>query len=52
MLKWIKYLIQPFRLVSHRNISEQVSRFFQRNPFVIYIVSFLLTLIIVYFVYR
>jgi hypothetical protein len=47
-----RFLIQPFRLVSHKNISEKISVFFAKHPIWVYVFSFALTLLVIYLYYR
>lgn len=48
----IRFLVQPFRLVSHKNISEKISVFFAKHPIWVYVFSFVLTAFVIYLYYR
>jgi hypothetical protein len=50
--KIIGFIIQPFRLVSHKNISEKIALFFSKNALWVYVLSFVFTLIVIYVAYR
>jgi hypothetical protein len=50
--KIASFVVQPFRLVSHKNISEKISLFFAKHKAWVYIITFLFTALIIYFVYR
>lgn len=50
--KIVGFVIQPFRLVSHKNISEKISLFFAKHKAWVYIITFLFTALIIYIIYR
>lgn len=49
--KIVGYIIQPFKLVTHRHLSEKVSLFFTKYPIWIYVVSVMTTLIVLFLIY-
>lgn len=45
------FIIQPFKLVTHRHLSEKVSLFFGKHPLWVYVVSLATTFIILFLIY-
>ena len=51
-LKRILTLVfEPLRTFANRNLAEKTSSFFNKNKWMIYVVSFLITLIILFITY-
>ena len=51
-LKRILTLVfEPLRAFANRNLAEKTSSFFNKNKWMIYVVSFLITLIILFITY-
>ncbi len=51
MKKFLMFFIEPFKIISNRNISEKITTFFNNRPILCAFVSFIITLIIVLFMY-
>ena len=51
MKKVLDFIFQPLKLVSHRHISEKLALFFSKHDIAVYIVSALVTALILYLVY-
>lgn len=49
--KIIAFIIQPFKLVTHRHLSEKLSLFFSKHSVWVYVVSVFTTFIILYLIY-
>lgn len=47
----IKFLIEPIRYLGSRGFAEMVVKFFDRHEWLIYVVAFMITLIIVFLIY-
>jgi len=44
--KIIRIIFEPFKFISNKNLSERLSKFFQKNTYAIYILAFLITILI------
>ncbi len=51
MKKFLLFFIEPFKIISNRNVSEKITNFFSKRPFLCVLVTFIITLIIVFFMY-
>lgn len=49
--KILTLLFEPLKAFSNRNVAEKVSKFFMDHKWMIYVVSFLLTLLILFLTY-
>ncbi|HHW79183.1 MAG TPA: hypothetical protein GX742_00095 [Acholeplasmataceae bacterium] len=50
--KIITAIFEPFKLFSSKGISEGTSNFFTKHPYAIYIVTFLISALVIYFTYK
>ncbi len=51
MKKLLSFFIEPFKIISHRNISEKISKAFEKHKYLYYVASFMIAGIIVFFIY-
>lgn len=51
MKKFLSFFIEPFRIISNRNISEKIASIFTNHKFLYLIVSIIITAIIIFFMY-
>ncbi|MFA5471099.1 MAG: hypothetical protein WCZ00_00970 [Acholeplasmataceae bacterium] len=51
MKKFLMFFIEPFKIISNRNVSEKITNYFNKRPILCALVSFIITLIIVFFMY-
>jgi len=51
MKKILEFFIEPFKVISRRNISDNISKFFNRHKVLYGIISLLIAVLIVLFMY-
>lgn len=51
MKKFLMFFIEPFKIISNRNISEKIAKVFVEHKFLYFVVSFIVTAIIMFFIY-
>lgn len=51
MKKFLSFFIEPFRVISNRNISEKIASVFTKHKFLYVIASLIITTIIIFFIY-
>lgn len=51
MKKFLSFFIEPFKIISNRNISEKITNAFNKHPILFVLVSFIIAMIIVLFMY-
>jgi hypothetical protein len=51
MKKILTFFIEPFKIISNRNISEKITTFFSKHPILFVLASFIIAMIIVLFTY-
>jgi len=49
--KILTFIFEPLRAFANRNIAEKTSTFFSKNKWMIYVVSFLITLVVLVITY-
>lgn len=47
----LTFIFEPLRAFANRNIAEKVSTYFSKNKWMIYVVSFIITLLIILITY-
>ena len=47
----IKFLFEPIRYLGSRGFAEMVVKFFDRHEWLIYVVAFIITLVIMFMIY-
>lgn len=50
--KLFQFLIEPIKTITNRNLAEKTSMFFSKHKGAIYVLSFLLTALIIYINYN
>lgn len=51
MKKILSFFIEPFKIISHRNISETIAKVFTKHTYLYFVASFIITAIIILFIY-
>ncbi|BCR35137.1 hypothetical protein [Mariniplasma anaerobium] len=51
MKKFLSFFIEPFKVISNRNISEKIASVFTKYKVLYVIASFIITAIIIFFIY-
>jgi hypothetical protein len=51
MKKFLSFFIEPFKVISNRNISEKIASIFTNHKFIYVIASFIITAIIIFLIY-
>ena len=51
MKKFLSFFIEPFKVISNRNISEKIASVFTKHKFLYVIASLIITAIIIFFIY-
>ncbi len=51
MKKLLTLFVEPLKFFSSRNFAEKVSVYFSKNRFMTYVISLLITAIIIFFAY-
>jgi hypothetical protein len=51
MKKFLSFFIEPFKVISNRNISEKIASIFTNHKFLYVIASFIITAIIIFLIY-
>lgn len=49
--KILTFIFEPLKTLSNRNIAEKTSSYFNKNKWMIYVVSFLITFIVLFVTY-
>lgn len=49
--KILTLIFEPLKALSNRNIAEKTSSYFNKNKWMIYVVSFLITLLVLFITY-
>lgn len=49
--KILTLIFEPLKALSNRNIAEKTSSYFNKNKWMIYVVSFLITLLVLFVTY-
>lgn len=53
MLKKIfSFILEPLKIFSHRGLSEKISSFLTKHPYIVYIGSLLIVIVVVFFSYK
>lgn len=51
MKRFLLFFIEPFKVISNRNISEKIASVFTNHKFLYVVVSLIITAIIIFFIY-
>jgi hypothetical protein len=49
--KILTFIFEPLRAFANRNLAEKTAAFFSKNKWMIYLVSFLITLVVLFITY-
>lgn len=51
MKKILDFILQPFNYLSGKQGAEKISVFISKNKYLVYVISFVITLAIIFFMY-